>query len=150
MIWRCPTIGFLRYIYKTGAQDVNDHQPRRHQVGNWETVINLQQVLHKALKQRPNLGQSSGFYNRAVKMIRPDDGQSQSMGPNSRLSVSFRKNKKEDGCNVQPKSNRIFSLIKRSCVYKGRSPPKKTGKCGNFENTWGGVYPNPTSIFYCF
>ena len=25
---------------------------------------------------------------------------------------------------------------------------KKTGKCGNFEKTGGGVYPNPTSIFF--
>ena len=31
------------------------------------------------------------------------------------------------------------------------APKKKTGKCGNFEKTGGGgVYPNPTSIFYCF
>ena len=35
---------------------------------------------------------------------------------------------------------------------KGRLPKKKTGKCGNFEEEkkQGGVYPNPTSIFYCF
>ena len=28
---------------------------------------------------------------------------------------------------------------------------KKTGKCGNFEEKkQGGIYPNPTSILYCF
>ena len=30
------------------------------------------------------------------------------------------------------------------------APKKKPGKCGNFEKTGGGVYPNPTSMFYCF
>ena len=34
--------------------------------------------------------------------------------------------------------------------HKGSSPKKKTGKCGNFEKTGGGVYPNPTTMFYCF
>ena len=45
----------------------------------------------------------------------------------------------------QPKPMFIFKE-----ANKGTSSKKKTGKCGNFEKTGGGVYPNPTSIFYCF
>ena len=38
------------------------------------------------------------------------------------------------------------SELEVSILDRGRCPQKKTGKCGNFEKTGGGVYPNPTSF----
>ena len=48
--------------------------------------------------------------------------------------------------NLFDQFDQVVEQLKTGDHYKGRCQKKITGKCGNFEKTGGGVYPNPTSF----